>query len=356
MNMTRVALLVLFVAGAASAQTAPKAQVQSNFYESPVPGEVVAPQPSAVPAGQGDPRVAAEAVGAAQRDIDAEAKPAPKPVEGGDDDFQEAIGQVLPMKPDEVLRLRKAAANVEKAEKTPLATPDPLVRSVTLSLQPGAKPETIFVTDGYDSSLTLMDATGAPWPIEKHSIGSDKRFPTANPTPNTLSIKAAERYSGTNLTLHLKGLQTPVVFTVVYSDSKVDYQLTAIVPQPGPTAVIRPAFTSPAESLGVPPLAGRDLTSFLDNLPPSEAASLITSGDDQTAVWWYRGRLIVRTPHILAFPALPPQSVLRGPSTYSVYVLDKPISVITVLRDGMPVNVRVALEQHMLSANDKAGP
>jgi hypothetical protein len=350
-TLMRLRLLVLALAMVASQS---HANGVPEAGDSPVLKATAAPEAAAKP----DPAVRyrlepIDAGGLTAADLIATV--APQPGEEDSEDEPDVSRDLVPVSPAEVVETRVRAQEVERAKRLPLTVPEPVVRTIHLNVEPGAKPSVLRLTMGYDSTITILDVLGQPWPISKYSVGDKAAFEAAAVSANSITVKPTAPYGNTNLTLLLPGVDSPVSFSLSYSESKVDYQLTAILQRPGPNAqpqtvsadgTVLPAGTAQAVSLV--PLAGSDMAAFLDQVPPSDAYAVPTYGDAQTVAWWYNGRLVLRTPWVLAYPSLPTRSVLRGAGAYSVYVIDQPMNVVTVLRDGRPLNVQIALEPHML--------
>ena len=75
-------------------------------------------------------------------------------------------------------QLRKFA-EMKKQESEALKRKKPAIpiRTIdSIDLSPGAKPYVIHTTPGWDSHLSIIDASGKPWEIVYDSIGSSEEF------------------------------------------------------------------------------------------------------------------------------------------------------------------------------------
>lgn len=229
---------------------------------------------------------------------DAAASPAPQPpvVAQSQDEiideraFEATKRQLFPLSPEQIVELRREHDTHELANITnPDAPPRPTATSQFVNLSPGSTPPVIRLAQGFVSSLVFLDSTGAPWPISAYDLGDPTAFNIQwDKTSNTMMIQAQKLYTYGNLAIRLKGLNTPVMITLIPGQKAVDYRVDMRIQGIGPNAQ-----TLPLE-VGLPSSANDILLHVLDGVPPPGSERLTVSGGDARA-WLYRERMYVRT-------------------------------------------------------------
>ena len=204
--------------------------------------------------------------------------------------FDSVIQQTFPLTPEEILRLKQMYTTNEFAQAAPAGTPPkPTATSQFVNLSPGSTPPVIRLSQGFVSSLVFLDSTGAPWPISAYDLGDPTAFNIQwDKTGNTLMIQASKLYTYGNLAVRLRGLNTPVMLTLIPGQKAVDYRVDLRVQGFGPNAK-----SMPMEE-GIPPSASDVLLHVLDGVPPDGSSRLIVSGGDARA-WLLNDRMFVRT-------------------------------------------------------------
>ena len=147
----------------------------------------------------------------------------------------------------------------------------------------------IRLSQGFVSSLVFLDSTGAPWPISAYDLGDPEAFNIQwDKTSNTLMIQASKLYTYGNLAVRLRGLNTPVMLTLIPGQKAVDYRVDLRVQGYGPNAKNMPL------DQGMPPSASDVLLHILEGVPPSGSSRLVVSGGDAHA-WMWHEKMFVRT-------------------------------------------------------------
>ncbi len=197
---------------------------------------------------------------------------------------------IYPLNPEQVGRLKQKYQTNEYAQAaTPGVPPKPTATSQFVNLSPGATPPVIRLSQGFVSSLVFLDSTGAPWPIAAYDLGDPASFNIQwDKTSNTLMIQALKLYNYGNLAVRLKGLNTPVMLTLIPGQKAVDYRVDLRVQGYGPNA-----NSMPMEE-GIPPSASDLLLHVLDGVPPAGSQRLTVSGGDARA-WLMDEKMYVRT-------------------------------------------------------------
>ena len=204
--------------------------------------------------------------------------------------FESVTQQLFPLNPEEIVRVKQLYQTTEYAQAATAGTPPkPTATSQFVNLSPGSTPPVIRLSQGFVSSLVFLDSTGAPWPISAYDLGNPAAFNIQwDKTSNTLMIQASKLYTYGNLAVRLRGLNTPVMLTLIPGQKAVDYRVDLRVQGYGPNAK-----SMPMEE-GIPPAANDILLHVLDGVPPPGSARLTVSGGDAIA-WFLNDRMFVRT-------------------------------------------------------------
>lgn len=204
--------------------------------------------------------------------------------------FKDMVRNLYPLTPEQIVRLKQIYHSSEYAQATSAGTPPkPTATSQIVNLSPGSTPPVIRLSQGFVSSLVFLDSTGAPWPISAYDLGDPAAFNIQwDKTSNTLMIQAIKLYNYGNLAVRLKGLNTPVMLTLIPGQKAVDYRVDLRIQGYGPNAVRMPMEE------GIPPSASDLLLHVLDGVPPAGSKRLIVSGGDAHA-WLAREKMYVRT-------------------------------------------------------------
>jgi intracellular multiplication protein IcmK len=204
--------------------------------------------------------------------------------------FEEAKSTIYPLNSEQVIRLKQTYQTNEFAQSSPVGTPPkPTATSQFVNLSPGSTPPVIRLSQGFVSSLVFLDSTGAPWPISAYDLGDPDAFNIQwDKTSNTLMIQAMKLYNYGNLAVRLKGLNTPVMLTLIPGQKAVDYRVDLRIQGYGPNAK-----SMPMEE-GIPPAASDILLHVLDGVPPPNSQRLTVNGGDARA-WLAQEKMYVRT-------------------------------------------------------------
>lgn len=204
--------------------------------------------------------------------------------------FNGVTQQMFPLTPDRIVELKQLYQTTEFASASTAGTPPkPTATSQFVNLSPGSTPPVIRLAQGFVSSLVFLDSTGAPWPISAYDLGDPSSFNIQwDKTSNTLMIQAMKLYNYGNLAVRLKGLNTPVMLTLIPGQKAVDYRVDLRVQGYGPNAK-----SLPLED-GIPPSVSDVLLHVLDGVPPQGSQHLTVTGGDARA-WLLGDKIFVRT-------------------------------------------------------------
>jgi intracellular multiplication protein IcmK len=204
--------------------------------------------------------------------------------------FNDMKKSLYPLTPEQLKELHKIQQTNEYAKSsTPGTPPKPTATSQFVNLSPGSTPPVIRLAQGFVSSLVFLDSTGSPWPIAAYDLGDPGAFNIQwDRTGNTLMIQASKLYNYGNLAVRLKGLNTPVMLTLIPGQKAVDYRVDLRIQGFGPQA------KNMVMEEGVPPFANDLLLHVLEGVPPPGSQRLAVSGGDARA-WLSNERMYVRT-------------------------------------------------------------
>lgn len=207
-----------------------------------------------------------------------------------DQAFSETTDNLLPLTPDQIRTLHNLFSGTQKAVgENPGIPPRPTSTSKIVNLSPGATPPIIRLSSGFVSSLVFLDASGAAWPVESYDLGDPRSYNIQwDKKSNMLLVQAITEFKSGNLAVMLRGLNTPVMITLLPGQRAVDYRVDLRIPGMGPNATpqIMPE-TLPGASNPV-------LLDVLNGVPPPGSRALTIAGRD-CSVWLLSGKIYLRT-------------------------------------------------------------
>ena len=257
--------------------------------------------------------------------------PPPDPALFHKEAVRETIHKNFPLTPGDIDLIKRTVSKTQKA----IHGPPPVGRaiSVSVSLDPGAQFPEIRLVPGIATTIAVVDATGAPWPIEDVIVGNEKSFPVKRlSTSNGVVVEPKNNVGWTSLALSLAGRGTPAVLKLVDSDHLSDTRVTARIEARGPNART-PVFQEPK------PVVSARVLAFLDGIAPPEAREMHVTGTKDMEAWLFGDRLFVRTHMDVLAPAW--IETVSGPNGMKLYVFS-PVSVITAAgEDGDMVTIEL---------------
>ena len=256
--------------------------------------------------------------------------------------FNAALQGILPLKPDEIRSLLEHFDRTQESVELPVyPSPKPEVAVETVSLDPGAKPVVVKVAYGNVTTLTFLDITGQPWPIEDISWAGN--FEVVNSSNDAgshiLRITPQSEFGNGNMSIRLLTLKTPVIISLQTNRDIVHYRFDAVIPQNGPNA------STPLIDKGITISAGNgDLTSVLEGAIPTDAKKMNVAGvDGRTTAYKFKGSTYVRTPLTLLSPAWN-SSVTSADGTRVYVIQDSPVLLLS--DRGQMVRARLSDQEH----------
>jgi len=258
--------------------------------------------------------------------------------------FDQALKQLMPLKPAEIRSvLEHYDRTVESTELPvhPYPRPESVVQNI--SLDPGVAPLSVKLAYGYVTTLSILDSSGAPWPIEDISWVGDFNVTesTVDETTHMLRISPESKFAHGNVSMRLLDLDAPVIMTFETGRDIVHYRFDAVVPKRGPGAKM------PLISNGITLTAGDpDMSIALGGVVPKGAETLNVSGvDGRTTAYVYNGMTYVRTPLTLLSPGWD-SSVTSADGT-KIYALEE-TPVILLSDRGRMVRAHLTAREGLL--------
>lgn len=237
--------------------------------------------------------------------------------------FESMEQQLFPLNPEQLVKLHQMYNKKEFAESSPAGVPPkPTATSQFVNLSPGSTPPVIRLAQGFVSSLVFLDSTGAPWPISAYDLGDPAAFNIQwDHTGNTLMIQALKLYNYGNLAVRLRGLNTPVMLTLIPGQKAVDYRVDLRVQGYGPNA------KGLLMDEGLPPSANNVLLHVLDGVPPNGSQRLTISGGDARG-WILNDKMFVRTNLTILSPGWI-ASMTSADGTHAYEMLKSPVLLVS---------------------------
>ncbi len=258
------------------------------------------------------------------------------PLDPQSDEYQQSIRQeafdaaangMFPLRTDEIKEIMRRYDETRKAVETPhYELPTPEVKVETVSLDPGVTPPVINTAVGHVTTLTVLDVTGAPWPIQDVTWAGDFEVIEPEEGGHIIRITPMANFAYGNVSMRLLTLKTPITFTLRTGRESVQYRFDARIPEYGPMA------EAPLIDGGKQIVAGdKVLTQILDGVTPTDAEKLDVSGvDGRTTAILIGGTTYLRTPLTLLSPAW--DSSVKSADGMHVYAMAE--TPVVLLSDG----------------------
>lgn len=214
--------------------------------------------------------------------------------------FDMALKALLPLSPQQIRTTLDKFRESREAAETPLTVPEARTEVQTASLDPAAEPLVARMAPGNVTTLSFLDATGAPWPIQDMSWAGPFQIQPTESGSNVIRVSPTTAHGVGNISIRLVDMVTPLVMRLTTGIDWVHFRLDVRIPKPGPLAK-----TPLIEYGGLKTVAGKDeqMMGVLDGTPPSGAQKLKIEGvDGRTSAYQMSGRVYLRTPLTLLSP------------------------------------------------------
>jgi intracellular multiplication protein IcmK len=277
------------------------------------------------------------------------AMPSPVPARSR---VQEALDQVAPLNPDEIVELRKKILERQRAASENVTGRNParpVTSSETLDLSPGASPPVIRVARGEGAVISFVDAAGRPWEIQDDLNFNARAFAVKLLGPHlySVSLKAPEP---SHLVVVLKGLARPISVTAVPAVEEADYIKEFVVPRF--VDGLAPATVASAANEGALAFNAPELLNYLYRTPPASARALKVQGLPDVLAWQISpSRMVVRTSGQVVIPAF----FRRHGSSDGAAVFEVPLSPVVSVTQGGALH-RVQIVGIAVEAANQAQP
>jgi intracellular multiplication protein IcmK len=234
------------------------------------------------------------------------------------DAFGATTDQLMPLKPTEIRRMLELYDETKQASETPVySSPEPESAFVSASLDPGAKPLVIKTAIGNVTTVSIVDLTGQPWPIQDLTWAGDFQVEQPESGSHMLRIIPTSEFASGNISMRLLGLNPPVIFSLKAERKTVHVRLDVQIPEVGPNGVLPPM------DVPVSTKAGDDfMTSVLVGVVKGkDTEQLKVDGiDGRTTAFGKGGMVYVRTPYTMLSPAW--SSSVQSADGTKVYALN----------------------------------
>lgn len=247
--------------------------------------------------------------------------------------------------PEEMYRIKSIELEKERIGANPyLSIPEPVVRSLAVSLNPGEQPPLVRVSRNMLTSIVFTDNDGQPWFIDKVTINRNQFSDAANmpsgeagevtPT-NILTLEPNENFVFGNVSITLKGKALPVILILASGQPTVDMRVDARIPGRNPDAAYVPGGSPVRAQTDI----DNDALAFLDGSIPNLAEPLIAS-DVAAQGWEHNNSLYVKSRLDVLFPAYSSRaSTADGVNIYRFDTTTPNNSITLMQRQGQPVTV-----------------
>ena len=249
------------------------------------------------------------------------------------------------------LLLKLEQQNLDAVKDLP--PPKALLDILPVSQDPASPPIKIYITPGWDSHLSIVDANGAPWPIRYKSVGNAEFVATfigsggetdeendskgndedkkeapvlSEALQSKLKLTTDQRVGGTNLTLMLQG-----------SDDVINVQLLASTTQFYPIPLLQMPKIGPNTQQQYTPRGSRLMSNdkvmraiAMGGFDLPEAYREIQTDNPKVRAWLHGVDLYVRSPYHARVPE--PQDGQAGTGGYKAYKM-RYLPAITMVGD-----------------------
>lgn len=240
--------------------------------------------------------------------------------------FDSALESLMPLTPEEIRTMLDAFKINREAAEQPVTIPEPKTYVGNVSLDPSAEPLVIQMSPGYVTTVSVVDMTGAPWPIQDVSWAGEFEIISPEEGGSIFRITPMTAHGRGNISIRLAELRTPITLTLNTQLDVVHYRFEARLPRTGPLAEIPIVEKGGIETTA----SAEELVQFMDGYVPGTAEKLNVEGTDgRTRAWLTEdGRMILRTPLLLLSPSWD-SSIASGDGTRIYSMKETPIVLLS---------------------------
>lgn len=255
--------------------------------------------------------------------------------------FEKARDGLLPLTVDQTREVLQVFHERREASETPFRVPEARTTVQNISLDPSGALPVVHTAPGYVTTIAVLDASGAPWPIQDVTWAGKFDVTPPEEGGHVIRITPKVAHGMGNISLRLVDLVTPVTLSIQTGLDVVDYRYDARIGKQGPLAK-----TPLIEYGGISAVAGtdEDMIRLLDGVALGDGAEKIKleGVDGATTAYRIRDKIYLRTPLTLLSPAWNASATSAdGTNVYALY--EAP--VILLSDRGRMVKARVATSE-----------
>ena len=257
--------------------------------------------------------------------------------------FNAAVNGYFPLRPDEIRRFLEVYDEVKQASNTRIYPyPQPESKVAQISLDPHDEPAVVKMAAGLVTTISMLDATGQPWPVENMTWAGDFEVVVPQEGGHRIRITPLSEYAYGNVSMTFEGLSAPVILTLATQREMVHVRFDARIPALGPFAK-PPLMGSSGPSIQA---GSVEVVSVLDGTLPNSAVTLqVTGTDGRTKAYKMNERVYLRTPLTLISPAW--MESAASADGMNVYVLED-TPVVLLSEKGKVVRAFISEKEHNL--------
>lgn len=251
-----------------------------------------------------------------------------------------------PLDRPQIREMKRRALDDQDAADAPVGkAPTLRERQINANLSGAnlSKNETIETHPGTTTVLTLLDATGQPWPAVRVTAGDGDTYQVvivegAEHIVEITQRRRTQTVHPGNLNLILKDLPSPLTFIIRPGTDYADSNLSIRLAEFGPYAKVPTAESIASLSPGDP-----TITAVLDGAMPPGAVPLRVAGASGLSAWQAGSRLFLRSTRaslVLYSPAWAETQVAIG-GQVRAYAIDGAPTALVLSDQGQIVTVRL---------------
>lgn len=259
-------------------------------------------------------------------------------IEGGDLSdraFEALIEQMYPTSTDRLRNIKEQERELQKTLYDNRA-PTPESRIIPIQGKIGEPVQTVYVSPLHTTVISIVDATGEPWPLTSISFGNELDYTVqtvdGHEYNNAIAITPKRAAGTTNMIFTL--VDQPVAFNIILksTDEKFNPAPLLQVQKYGPRA--KQGVVQTQVGFGNVKIGGEDgldqdtiLKNIILGIAPSTFQKLVTT-DTEVEAWLYGDDLYIRTNYMPMSPL--PMASFHGPNSFSAYRMRRlPVVVFT---------------------------
>ncbi len=229
--------------------------------------------------------------------------------------FKNLKNKLNQLSPEQLAELLEAEKRKVEASKR-MYPPKAINEIIEVSVSPGSKIERIYLSEDLDSILSVIDASGNPWPITYMSTGNNVDFPFEKIDAGKLNkakLNTLYRQGSTNLSLLLEGLDSTITIELIASRKRYHGKAIVQIDQRGPNTAKKVNFSMGNVSFD------DELENVVLGIKPNDKAKTLKSNNSSVKAWLGSdGELYVRTKFTPRSPRRP-RGIRHGGNGFIAY-------------------------------------